>query len=53
MPKWLDRWVIILGLATIGVAIAAAIWPEQHLFVGLVSALAWATIGHAYYKSRQ
>jgi hypothetical protein len=53
MPNWIDRWGILLGLATIAMAGAAAIWPDQHVFVGLLSGLAWATIGHAFYKSRQ
>jgi len=30
-----------LALAAIALASAAAIWPDQHVFVGLVSGFAW------------
>ena len=51
MPKWIDLWVVILGLAAIAMVAAGAIW--HHVFVGLGSGLAWAAMGHAFLKSRR
>jgi hypothetical protein len=52
MPYWLDRWVIVLGLATFAAAGAAIAWPTQHVLQHLAGGLAFATAGHAFYKSR-
>ena len=52
MASWLDKWVIMMGVASLMLIVLAVLWPDHDVLVALASGLAWAAMAHAFYRSR-